>query len=73
MSDVTICDKCGKPIDKSKPYFQVVATEVVEEDGTPTVVTAAVQHDYHPDHLPKLEKAEPPEPEPEPEPEEPAP
>jgi hypothetical protein len=57
MSDHTLCDKCGKVIDKSEPYLQVVATTLAVTDGAPTVTAAAQTYDYHTNHAPKLEKA----------------
>jgi hypothetical protein len=62
MSDHTLCDKCGKVIDKSEPYLQVVVTELsATPEAGPTVTTAAVTYDYHTNHAPKFEKAKPEE------------
>jgi hypothetical protein len=74
MSDHTLCDKCGKVIDKSEPYLQVVVTELsnTPESG-PTVTTTAVTYDYHLNHAPKFEKAKPEETPEEPVEEEPPP
>jgi hypothetical protein len=74
MSVHTLCDKCGKVIDKNEPYSQLTVTGVQEEiDGGVTVITTAVSYDYHTNHLPKLSKSNlddsmTGEPEPEPEP-----
>lgn len=64
MSVHTLCDKCGKVIDKSEPYLQIVVTELASNDtGGMVVQTSAVTYDYHPNHAPKLDKAKPTEPE----------
>jgi hypothetical protein len=58
MSVHTLCDKCGKVIDKNEPYSQLTVTGVQEEiDGGVTVITTAVSYDYHTNHLPKLSKS----------------
>jgi hypothetical protein len=63
MSDHTLCDKCGKVIDKSQPYLQVNVTELATNDtGGVVVQTNAVTYDYHTNHAPKFSKAEPTEP-----------
>jgi hypothetical protein len=63
MSDHTVCDKCGKIIDKSESWLQVVATELTSStDGNPFVASTGATYDYHPEHAPKLTKLEPPEP-----------
>jgi hypothetical protein len=71
MSDHTLCDKCGKVIDKSQPYLQVNVTELVVPDGTSMVQNSTTTYDYHSNHAPKFEKAKPEEPVEEPPTEEP--
>ena len=74
MTQVIVCDDCGEPIDKSKPYYELVGS-LVQDAGDPPVPTVAQpgkQMHYHQDCLPGevLEPAGPgidntlPEPEP---------
>lgn len=58
MSVHTLCDKCGKVIDKNEPYSQLTVTELQEDaGGGVSVVSTAVTYDYHTNHLPKLSKS----------------
>jgi hypothetical protein len=60
MATQIICDECGKPIDQTEAYYQVMATKVRVDNAddptlpnTPTVVEIAQSFDYHDGHQPK--------------------
>lgn len=52
MSNVLMCDGCGKLIDDSRPYYVVSGIKQHVEDGGPIVDQAAVTLDFHDGCLP---------------------
>lgn len=52
MSQQTICDECGQPIDLTKPHYQLSGSKVQETNGAMMAVDAPVALHYHEEHLP---------------------
>jgi hypothetical protein len=65
MTEIIVCDDCGKPIDQTQPYYELSGS-LVQMEGEPpaltTVEPSKTMH-YHQDHLAQnvLEPAQPPE------------
>jgi hypothetical protein len=67
VSNQLVCDKCGQPIDQSKPYFSLTITKMqippTPTSGAPTsaitpgvltTVEAPKTYDFHDNHVPKV-------------------
>jgi hypothetical protein len=62
VSQQTICDACGEPIDTSLPYYAVTGVKQHVVEGTPTVIDPPQSIDFHEAHVPWLPENQPVEP-----------